>query len=114
MTVGQTDQDAVFNALADATRRRLLDRLFESQGLTLNELVEGLGMRRQSATRHLKVLEDAGLVVVQWHGREKHHFLNAVPIYDIQRRWIGKFAESKTAALAELKKQLEKDPGARQ
>jgi DNA-binding transcriptional ArsR family regulator len=111
---GQTDQDSVFNALADGTRRRMLDRLFESQGLTLNELVDGLGMRRQSATRHLKVLEAAGLIIVRWQGREKRHFLNAVPIHDIQRRWIGKFAEAKTAALAELKEQLEKEPGGRQ
>lgn len=105
----RSQEDAVFNALADPTRRQMLDRLFEEQGWTLNELVEGLGMRRQSATRHLKVLEEAGLVVVRWRGREKRHFLNALPIHDIQRRWIGKFAKTKTEALADLKEQLEKD-----
>lgn len=113
MRDGRNEDDAVFAALADATRRLMLDRLFENEGLTLNELVDGLGMRRQSATRHLKVLEDAGLVVVRWHGREKRHFLNAVPIHEIQRRWIGKFTEAKADALADLKQRLEKDSGER-
>jgi len=103
------DENAVFAALADATRREILDRLFEVQGQTLNELVAGLGMRRQSATRHLQVLEDAGLVAVRWRGREKCHYLNPVPIAAIQRRWIDKFSESKAQTLAGLKERLEED-----
>jgi DNA-binding transcriptional ArsR family regulator len=101
------NEDAVFNALADATRRRLLDRLIQVQGQTLNELVANLDMRRQSATRHLKVLEEAGLIVVHWHGREKRHYLNPMPIVEIQRRWIDKFSSAKVMALLELKLDLE-------
>lgn len=102
------DDDAVFVALADRTRRAMLDRLFARQGLTLNELVSGLGMRRQSASRHLKVLEAAGLVTVRWQGREKRHYLNPVPIAAIERRWIDKFARSRARTLAALKNALEK------
>jgi DNA-binding transcriptional ArsR family regulator len=101
------NEDAVFSALADATRRRMLDRLIQVQGQTLNELVANLDMRRQSATRHLKVLEEAGLIVVHWHGRQKRHYLNPVPIAEIQRRWIDKFSSAKVMALAELKLDLE-------
>jgi DNA-binding transcriptional ArsR family regulator len=85
----------------------MLDRLIEVQGQTLNELVADLDMRRQSASRHLKVLEDAGLIVVHWHGREKRHYLNPVPIAALQRRWIDKFSTSKVIALGELKVNLE-------
>jgi DNA-binding transcriptional ArsR family regulator len=99
--------DKVFAALADSTRRQLLDRLHDRQGQTLNELIADLAMRRQSATRHLKVLEEAGLIVVQWRGREKCHYLNPMPIAEIQQRWIDKFSSSKVAALTELKKGLE-------
>jgi DNA-binding transcriptional ArsR family regulator len=95
--------DKVFTALADPTRRRFLDRLFADQGQTLTELTDGLKMRRQSATRHLKVLEDAGLVVVQWHGRQKRHFLNSEPITDMQLRWFDKFTKKKTASVVKLK-----------
>ena len=106
-----TDEDAVFAALADRTRRAMLDRLFERQGMTLNELIAGLGMRRQSATRHLQVLEKAGLVVVRWHGREKRHYLNPVPIAEIERRWIDKFASPRATALAALKERLDEESG---
>jgi len=100
-------QDLVFTALADRTRRAMLDRLFASPGMTLNELVAGLGMRRQSATRHLRVLESAGLVVVRWSGREKRHYLNPVPIAEIESRWIDKFARAPARALVELRRALE-------
>ena len=104
-------EDAVFSALADRTRRQMLDRLFDSPGMTLNDLVANLDMRRQSASRHLKVLEAAGLVVVQWQGREKRHYLNPVPIVEIERRWTEKFTRGKTAALLDLKDRLESEEG---
>ena len=110
MTGVDHDLDAVFSALADPTRRRLLDRLHGRQGQTLNELVAGLDMRRQSATRHLKVLEAAGLVVSRKRGREKLHYLNPVPIAEIQRRWIDKYSEAKVGALSDLKRKLEGRP----
>ena len=102
--------DAIFKALADPTRRALLDRLFTEQGQTLTELIDGLDMRRQSATRHLAVLEDAGLVSCQWHGREKLHYLNPVPIAEINRRWLDKFSGERAAAILNLRDALqEKD-----
>ena len=104
-------EDAVFSALADRTRRQMLDRLFDSPGMTLNDLVANLDMRRQSASRHLKVLEAAGLVVVQWQGREKRHYLNPVPIVEIERRWTEKFAQGKAGALLDLKDRLESEEG---
>ena len=99
--------DRIFKAMADPTRRALLDRLFKQQGQTLNELCDGTSMRRQSVSKHLKLLEDAGLVVVRWQGREKHHFLNPVPIARVGRRWIDKFSSRKTAAILNLKAALE-------
>ena len=101
--------DLIFKALADSSRRQLLDRLYADQGQTLTELIEGLPMRRQSATKHLKVLEEAGLVVTHWQGREKHHYLNPVPIAEIGRRWIDKFSSHKAGALADLKQRLEEE-----
>lgn len=89
----------------------MLDRLFDSPGLTLGELVDGLGMRRQSATRHLKVLEAAGLVAVRWHGREKRHYLNPLPIVNIERRWTAKFARAHVDVLLDLKERLEEEKG---
>ena len=114
MTQERDQQDRVFTALADRTRRAMLDRLFAEPGLTLNELVAGLGMRRQSATRHLKVLEAAGLVVVRWRGREKQHYLNAVPIAEIESRWIDKFARAPARALVGLRHDLEQTRGQRE
>ncbi len=99
--------ELVFKALADTTRRRLLDRLLATPGLTLSELTNGLDMTRQSATRHLGVLEEADLVVTVWQGREKLHYLNPVPIAEIGDRWIGKFARRKLGALQVLKQALE-------
>lgn len=99
--------DRVFKALADASRRELLDRLRADNGQTLGQLCANLDMTRQAATKHLAVLEEANLVVVIWRGREKLHYLNPVPIHDIAERWIGRFERGRLSALAELKKQLE-------
>lgn len=104
------NDDAVFTALADPTRRRLLDRLHETSGQTLTELCEGLQMTRQAVTKHLAILEGANLVAVRRQGREKLHFLNPVPIQGIAERWIAKFQERQLAALSALKASLEADP----
>ena len=101
------DDDAVFKALADPTRRHLLDRLFERDGRTLTELESELEMTRFGVMKHLRVLEDAGLVVTRRSGRAKLHFLNPVPIRLIHDRWIDKYTEHRVSALAELKAQLE-------
>ena len=101
--------DAVFKALADPTRRALLDRLLERQGQTLTELVDGLGMRRQSVAKHLGVLEGAGLVSCQWHGREKLHYLNPVPIAEIGRRWLDRFSGRRAAAILDLRAALQEN-----
>ena len=100
--------DEVFKALADASRRALLDRLHAENGQTLNELCDGLAMTRQAVTKHLGILEAANLVSTLRHGREKLHYLNPVPIHQIGERWIKKFERGKLAALSELKRQLEK------
>jgi len=99
--------DEVFKALADASRRELLDRLRADNGQTLSELCARLAMTRQAVSKHLAILEDANLVAVVWRGREKLHYLNPVPIHDIADRWIGKFERSRLQALSELKKGLE-------
>lgn len=99
--------DRVFKALADASRRQLLDRLRSNNGQTLSELCANLAMSRQAVTKHLKILEAANLVVAIWRGREKFHYLNPVPIHEIGQRWIGKFEQGRLQVLAELKKQLE-------
>jgi DNA-binding transcriptional ArsR family regulator len=97
--------DEVFKALADASRRSLLDRLHTRNGQTLNELCDGLAMSRQAVTKHLVILEAANLVTAFRHGREKLHYLNPVPIHQIGERWIKKFERGR---LSELKRQLEK------
>jgi len=99
--------DAVFKALADASRRQLLDRLRERNGQTLSELCGRLDMTRQAVSKHLAVLEGANLVVAVRRGREKLHFLNPVPIHDIAQRWIGKYEHMRLQALSDLKKKLE-------
>ncbi|HVE05218.1 MAG TPA: metalloregulator ArsR/SmtB family transcription factor [Rhizomicrobium sp.] len=101
--------DAVFRALADASRRQLLDRLHNKNGQTLGELCEGLAMSRQAVTKHLAILENANVVVSKRQGREKLHFINPVPIHDIAERWIGKFERGRLAALADLKRKLERE-----
>jgi DNA-binding transcriptional ArsR family regulator len=103
-----TDDDLVFRALADPTRRFLLDQLFDHDGRTLSELESTVEMTRFGVMKHLRQLEDAGLVVTRRSGREKLHFLNAVPIRLIHDRWIDKYAEHHVAALADLKNELEK------
>ncbi|HYG26886.1 MAG TPA: metalloregulator ArsR/SmtB family transcription factor [Caulobacteraceae bacterium] len=103
------DTDAVFRALADASRRALLDRLFERNGQTLAELTEGMAMSRQAVTKHLAILEEAMLVTTVRRGREKLHYLNPVPIAQIADRWIGKFERGRVEALVALKKELERD-----
>jgi DNA-binding transcriptional ArsR family regulator len=102
-----TDDDRVFKALADPTRRHLLDRLYALDGLTLTELESELEMTRFGVMKHLRLLEDAGLVVTRRSGREKLHFLNSVPIRLIHDRWIDKYTERRVSALVDLKTQLE-------
>lgn len=99
--------DKVFRALADAGRRELLDRLHAKNGQTLSQLCTEMKMSRQAVTKHLKLLEDANLVVIRWQGREKLHFLNPVPIHDIADRWINKYERGRLRALAALKQKLE-------
>ena len=101
------DDDLAFKALADPSRRLLLDRLFERDGRTLTELESQLEMTRFGVMKHLRVLEDAGLVVSRKVGREKLHYLNPVPIRLIHDRWIDKYTEHRVAALADLKNRLE-------
>ena len=101
--------DKVFKALAGAGRRLLLDRLRGDNGQTLGQLCEHLDMTRQAVTKHLKLLEEAALVVTIRRGREKFHYLNPVPIHEIAERWIGKYERGRLRVLAELKKNLEGD-----
>ena len=102
-------EDEVFRALADASRRTLLDRLHRRNGQTLNELCEGLDMSRQAVTKHLSILEGANLIAVQRQGREKLHFINPLPINEIAERWLAKFQRSHLRAVSALKKALEND-----
>ena len=100
--------DDVFRALADASRRELLDRLRAENGQTLGELCARLEMTRQAVSKHLAILENTNLVTTMRRGREKLHYLNPVPIHEIAERWIGKFERSRLQALSELKKDLER------
>ena len=101
--------DAVFKALADRSRRQLLDRLYRENGQTLGELCRRLDMTRQAVSKHLALLEAANLVATVRRGREKLHYLNPVPIHEISERWIGKYERQRLQALAALKKGLEED-----
>ena len=101
--------DEVFKALADPTRRELLDRLFERDGQSLSALEEGLPMSRFGVMKHLKVLGEAGLVTTRKRGREKLHFLNPVPIRLVHDRWVNKYAEPWASALGELKREIEEE-----
>ena len=105
------DADLLFKALADSSRRKLLDLLHAHDGRSLNELCEYLDMSRQGVTQHLEVLEAANLVASVKRGREKLHFLNPVPLQDIYERWIAKFDKPRLKALSDLKKRLEKSNG---
>jgi DNA-binding transcriptional ArsR family regulator len=102
-----SDDDRVFKALADPTRRLLLDRLYERDGRTLTELESQVEMTRFGVMKHLRALEEAGLVVTRKSGREKLHFLNPVPIRLVHDRWIDKYTERQVSALTELKRKLE-------
>jgi DNA-binding transcriptional ArsR family regulator len=104
--------DDVFRALGDPTRRELLDRLFAQDGQTLTALEKGLPMTRFGVMKHLRVLEDANLVVTRRRGREKLHFLNPVPIRLIHDRWVSKYAEPWASALTDLKRDLEEEDDA--
>lgn len=101
--------DAVFKALADASRRKLLDQLHRSNGQTLGELCEHLDMTRQAVAKHLGLLEKASLVATVWRGREKLHYLNPVPLHELYERWIGKYEHHRLQALSDLKKGLEQN-----
>jgi DNA-binding transcriptional ArsR family regulator len=101
------DIDAVFKALADPSRRRLMDLLHQENGQTLGALCEHLKMTRQGVTQHLALLEKANLVATVWHGREKLHYLNPVPLHEIYERWIEKFERGRLRALRDLKNKLE-------
>jgi DNA-binding transcriptional ArsR family regulator len=100
--------DEIFKALADPGRRKLLDQLHSNNGQTLSELCQHLDMSRQAVTKHLRRLERANLVVILWHGREKLHYLNPVPLRQINERWIGKYEHRIVLALSELEQGLEK------
>src|SRR6476659_1232541 len=102
--------DEVFKALADSTRRELLDRLFKRDGQSLSALEEGLPMSRFGVMKHLRVLEEANLVVTRRRGREKLHFLNPVPIRLVYERWVSKYAEPWAATLTGIKRELEEEP----
>ena len=107
----QHDADVMFKALADPSRRRLLDLLHAHDGSTLNELCEHLDMTRQGVTQHLAILEAANLVATVRRGREKLHFLNPVPLHEIYERWVAKFEKPRLKALSDLKRRLEKSNG---
>ncbi len=99
--------DLIFKALSDPGRRKLLDRLYASSGLTLTQLCEQMDMSRQAVAQHLGLLEEANLVATRWRGREKLHYLNPVPIHEIYDRWVKKFERRGLKALEQLKQQLE-------
>jgi DNA-binding transcriptional ArsR family regulator len=102
--------DTVFKALADGSRRKLLDALHKHNGQTLTQLCAHLDMTRQAVTKHLVLLETANLVATLWHGREKLHYLNPVPLYEIYGRWMAKYDHPRLKALSDLKKNLEANP----
>jgi DNA-binding transcriptional ArsR family regulator len=105
------DPDTLFKALADPSRRKLMDLLHANDGQTLYQLCEQLNMTRQGVTQHLNLLESANVVTTVWRGREKLHFLNPVPLQQIYERWIAKFEKPRLKALSDLKKRLEKANG---
>ena len=103
--------EVVFKALADSSRRKLLDELHKENGQTLSELREHLEMTRQAVTKHLVLLEKANLIAVVWRGREKLHYLNPMPLHEIYERWIGKYERHRLQALSDLKRGLESSAG---
>jgi DNA-binding transcriptional ArsR family regulator len=107
MASSMQDADKVFKALADPSRRKLLDLLCASNGQTLGALCEHLDMKRQSASQHLDILADANLITAVWRGREKLHFINPVPIHEVYERWVKKFERQRLSLLHDLKINLE-------
>jgi DNA-binding transcriptional ArsR family regulator len=101
--------DEVFKALADPSRRKLLDELHKNNGQTLGKLCEHLDMTRQAVTKHLVILEEANLIATVWRGREKLHYLNPAPLHQIYERWIGKYERRRLQALSDLKRGLERN-----
>jgi len=101
--------DEVFKALADPSRRKLLDELHKNNGQTLGQLCEHLDMTRQAVTKHLVILEEANLIATVWRGREKLHYLNPAPLHQIYERWIGKYERRRLQALSDLKRGLERN-----
>lgn len=99
--------DKVFKALSDSNRRKLLDNLYQKNGQTLNELCDQMDMTRQSVTKHLMILEQCDLIIVDWKGRHKFHYLNVAPIGEIYDRWVKKYEQQRIEALQSLKKTLE-------
>ncbi|MCZ6880818.1 MAG: helix-turn-helix domain-containing protein [Gammaproteobacteria bacterium] len=100
--------DQIFKALANRSRREIMDKLFARDGQTLNELCAIASFSRQAVSRHLQILEDAGLIVIHWSGREKLHFLNPAPVHEISERWLKKYARRRMTAISALKQTLEK------
>ena len=100
--------DQIFKALANQSRREVMDRIFARDGQTLNELCETASFSRQAVSKHLQILEDAGLVVTHWSGREKLHYLNPAPVHEISERWLKKYARRQLTAISALKETLEK------
>lgn len=100
--------EQIFKALANQSRREILDKLFARDGQTLNELCEVASFSRQAVSKHLQKLEDAGLIVIHWSGREKHHYLNSLPVHEISERWLKKYARKRLTAISALKETLEK------
>ncbi|MCH8958344.1 MAG: helix-turn-helix transcriptional regulator [Proteobacteria bacterium] len=100
--------DQIFKALANQSRREIMDKLFAHDGQTLNELCEIASFSRQAVSRHLQILEDAGLIVIHWSGREKLHYLNPAPVHEISERWLKKYARRRLTAISALKRKLEK------
>lgn len=100
--------DQIFKALANRSRREIMDKLFARDGQTLNELCAIASFSRQAVSRHLQILEDAGLIVIHWSGREKLHYLNPAPVHEISERWLKKYARRRMTAISALKQTLEK------
>ncbi|MCH8896043.1 MAG: helix-turn-helix transcriptional regulator [Proteobacteria bacterium] len=100
--------DRIFKALANRSRREIMDKLFARDGQTLNELCAIASFSRQAVSRHLQILEDAGLIVIHWSGREKLHYLNPAPVHEISERWLKKYARRRLTAISALKQTLEK------
>jgi len=99
--------DRIFKALANKSRREILDQLFARDGQTLNKLCESASFSRQGVSKHLQLLEEAGLIITHWSGREKYHYLNPLPVHEISERWLKKYDRRQLTAVSALKKNME-------